>query len=105
MPWSPIAGISALRLPLGLVDGARAQSSESEPAPLVETQGVDVVIRRDDPQPPAAVAGGEVADRGDQRRAHAGPLADRVEREDLALAVALDVREEAGRLSRHPSRR
>ncbi len=50
------------RLP-GLVDRAGTQRRQPEPAPLVEPQGVDVVVRRDHPQTVAAVARGEVANR------------------------------------------
>ncbi len=79
-----VAGSRDLRLlPPGPVDGARPQFGQPEPAALVEAQRVDVVVRRGQPDFPAAGAAGRLHRGLDEQRADTGTALDRVQRDDL----------------------
>ena len=68
-----------------LVDRARVQRGEAEPAALVEAQRVDVVVGGDQPQARAARRDGGVPHRREERGARAAPRPAGVQGEHLAL--------------------
>ncbi len=61
--------------------------NQPHPAPLIKADRVDVVIRRDHPQAPAAILGDLFSYPGQKRGADPAPLPQRVQRHQFALGV------------------
>jgi hypothetical protein len=76
-----------LRLQAGpaAINSTAVHGHQAEAAALVETQRINVVVCRNDPQPCAPLLPGQLPDRLDQRCARTTPLLIGVQSEDLAL--------------------
>ena len=71
------------------IDRARTKLCKPEPAPLVEPQRINVVVRRDHPQPPAAGVPRELLHRRKKRRSGPGEPNSGMQGQDFA-GVTID---------------
>jgi hypothetical protein len=78
-----------------VVDGALVQPGQAEPASLIEAQCIEVVVRRDDPQPRARRCCSDACCLREERATDAAPAIVDVEREDLTLWFIQDIRQDA----------
>jgi hypothetical protein len=99
MPFAARSGIEGFNVLRASVTASRRKGDEIHSPALVELEGVDLVVRRDQPEPSASCLDGSSADGVEQCSADADSLAQAVDRHDLPLVAADGVGGKAGALA------